>query len=191
MLLVGSWEAGIAQIKTCVFTIRQDKKKDRVEISSEKLSEALDEAERLGLRVIGWCHSHPRITVWPSHVDLKTQRNFQTLDSRFFGLIYSCFHENTSKSQRLQTTSFQTSLNESGQNVHLKIPLIIMPTIPEEPEFLKIGQVAQLLLDEELHEPSDSITNINRKAIRISQIQEGFHFPMINLLTQQFAAYNI
>ncbi|XP_024543359.1 lys-63-specific deubiquitinase BRCC36-like [Selaginella moellendorffii] len=31
-------------------------------------------------RVIGWYHSHPHITVLPSHVDLRTQQSFQMLD---------------------------------------------------------------------------------------------------------------
>ena len=53
---------------------RLDKKKDRVEISSEQLCEAAAEAERLQeilgrrMRVLGWYHSHPNITVFPSHV---------------------------------------------------------------------------------------------------------------------------
>lgn len=53
---------------------RSDKKKDRVEISSDQLLKATIEAERLTeelqrrMRVLGWYHSHPHITVWPSHV---------------------------------------------------------------------------------------------------------------------------
>jgi len=48
---------------------RLDKKKDRVEISSEQLLKAATEAERLTMelnrpmRVLGWYHSHPHITV--------------------------------------------------------------------------------------------------------------------------------
>jgi BRCA1/BRCA2-containing complex subunit 3 len=50
-----------------------------VEISPEQLSVALTEIERLAkltggtLRVVGWYHSHPHITVRPSHVDVHTQ----------------------------------------------------------------------------------------------------------------------
>ena len=53
---------------------RSDKRKDRVEISPEQLSGAAELAEKLAdqldhpMRVIGWYHSHPHITVWPSHV---------------------------------------------------------------------------------------------------------------------------
>lgn len=53
---------------------RLDKKPDRVEISEEQLVQATMRAEELAaevgrpLRVVGWYHSHPHITVWPSHV---------------------------------------------------------------------------------------------------------------------------
>lgn len=53
---------------------RSDKQPDRVEISPEQLSSAAIEAETLGdrlqrpIQVVGWYHSHPHITVWPSHV---------------------------------------------------------------------------------------------------------------------------
>lgn len=53
---------------------RSDKRPDRVEISPEQLSAAAIEAEVLAdrlkrrIRVLGWYHSHPHITVWPSHV---------------------------------------------------------------------------------------------------------------------------
>ncbi|XWS11833.1 hypothetical protein CRYUN_Cryun37aG0035000 [Craigia yunnanensis] len=48
-------------------------------------------------RVIGWYHSHPHITVLPSHVDVRTQATYQLLDSGFIGLIFSCFSEDTNK----------------------------------------------------------------------------------------------
>lgn len=62
------------------------------------------------MMVIGWYHSHPHITVFPSHVgelleqmhikapsywhdslDLKTQLSQQLMDEKFFGIIVSCF----------------------------------------------------------------------------------------------------
>lgn len=63
-----------AHISAPVMLRRSDKRKDRVEISPEQLSGAAEFAERLAeelqrpMRVIGWYHSHPHITVWPSHV---------------------------------------------------------------------------------------------------------------------------
>lgn len=50
---------------------------DRVEISPLQLSAAAQEAEKLSIelgkpiRVLGWYHSHPHITVQPSHVGRK------------------------------------------------------------------------------------------------------------------------
>jgi len=92
---------------------RSDKRKDRVEINPEQLSSAATEAEKLSeqlkrkIRVIGWYHSHPHITVHPSHVDVKTQAMYQLLDSGFVGLIFSCFNTDPSKIGRVQLTAFQ------------------------------------------------------------------------------------
>ncbi len=55
------------------------------------------------IRVIGWYHSHPHITVLPSHVDVRTQATYQQLDEGFIGLIFSTFNEDaTSLAQRVQ-----------------------------------------------------------------------------------------
>eukprot|EP00803_Ostreobium_quekettii_P002736 evm.model.scf_1534.3 EVM.evm.TU.scf_1534.3 scf_1534:8688-15147(-) len=91
--------------------IRTDRRKDRVEPSHEQLSECIAAAENLTrttsqrTRVVGWYHSHPHITVHPSHVDLRTQADHQTLDEGFVGLIFSCFNSD----QRLQCTAFQST----------------------------------------------------------------------------------
>ncbi|CAA7048926.1 unnamed protein product [Microthlaspi erraticum] len=60
-------------------------------------------------RVIGWYHSHPHITVLPSHVDVRTQAMYQLLDTGFIGLIFSCFSEDASKVGRIQVIAFQSS----------------------------------------------------------------------------------
>lgn len=94
---------------------RSDKRKDRVEISTEQLVEASEEADQLtvklgrNVRVVGWYHSHPHITVLPSAVgnlpfaqitvqvvigfksDCRTQASYQQMDKRFVGLIFSVF----------------------------------------------------------------------------------------------------
>ncbi|KAK5851667.1 hypothetical protein PBY51_023205 [Eleginops maclovinus] len=79
-LCIGEAEpARIVHIHSVIILRRSDKRKDRVEISPEQLSAASTEAERLAdmtgrpMRVVGWYHSHPHITVWPSHVDVRTQ----------------------------------------------------------------------------------------------------------------------
>ncbi|ONK59536.1 uncharacterized protein A4U43_C08F7430 [Asparagus officinalis] len=59
-------------------------------------------------RVIGWYHSHPHITVLPSHVDVRTQAMYQQLDPGFIGLIFSCFSEDAQKVGRIQVIAFQS-----------------------------------------------------------------------------------
>jgi hypothetical protein len=52
---------------------------DRVETSPEQmaactaLAESISSSSGLYTRVVGWYHSHPHITVLPSHVDVATQ----------------------------------------------------------------------------------------------------------------------
>ena len=72
---------------------------DRVEASPEQLASAMAAAEKLTeqsgmrVRVIGWYHSHPHITVLPSHVDVATQASYQQLDAGFIGIIFSTFNQ--------------------------------------------------------------------------------------------------
>ncbi len=72
---------------------------DRVEASPEQLASAMAAAEKLSeqsgmrVRVIGWYHSHPHITVLPSHVDVATQASYQQLDAGFIGIIFSTFNQ--------------------------------------------------------------------------------------------------
>lgn len=120
---------------------RLDKKKDRVEISVDQLLAARDYAEKLSqktnkeVRVIGWFHSHPHITVWPSHVDLNTQANYQTLSSSFVGIIGSVFSEDkTSKECEVNLTCFQSEcISEDGgimRNLRRPIPFFVVPNFP-------------------------------------------------------------
>ena len=70
-----------------------------MEASPEQLSRCALAAEQftnqggVRTRVIGWYHSHPHITVLPSHVDIKTQATYQMLDDGFVGLIFSVFNQ--------------------------------------------------------------------------------------------------
>jgi len=94
---------------------RSDKRKDRVEISPEQSAAAAAEAEKLTektgkrTRVVGWYHSHPHITVHPSHVDVKTQALYQKyMDASFVGLIFSCFNKDQMLKGRVQAIAFQS-----------------------------------------------------------------------------------
>ncbi|GLU14605.1 hypothetical protein SLE2022_311660 [Rubroshorea leprosula] len=75
-------------------------------------------------RVIGWYHSHPHITVLPSHVDVRTQAMYQLLDSGFIGLIFSCFSEDTNKVGRVQVIAFQSS---DGKQSSMSGPVPLSP----------------------------------------------------------------
>ncbi|CAA2999110.1 lys-63-specific deubiquitinase BRCC36-like [Olea europaea subsp. europaea] len=93
---------------------RADRRKDRVETNPEQLTAASAQhrvtmATGITTRVIGWYHSHPHITVLPSHVDVRTQAMYQLLDSGFIGLIFSCFSEDARKVGRIQVIAFQSS----------------------------------------------------------------------------------
>ncbi|KAG1674049.1 hypothetical protein FOA52_000355 [Chlamydomonas sp. UWO 241] len=102
--------------------IRTDRRKDRVETSPEQMARSSAHAERLSretgirTRVVGWYHSHPHITVLPSHVDLRTQAMYQILDESFVGLIFSVFNgDAVARSSRVQLTAFQAvSPGQSG-----------------------------------------------------------------------------
>ncbi|XP_024054929.1 lys-63-specific deubiquitinase BRCC36 isoform X2 [Terrapene carolina triunguis] len=117
----------IVHIHSVIILRRSDKRKDRVEISPEQLSAASTEAERLAeitgrpMRVVGWYHSHPHITVWPSHVDVRTQAMYQMMDQGFVGLIFSCFIEDkNTKTGRILYTCFQSiQAQKSSDLTHL------------------------------------------------------------------------
>lgn len=97
-LLLGSWQyrdsvalsAFAAEAKPLS---RNDRRPDRVEVSSEQLAAVVTEAEERGLQVIGWYHSHPHITAAPSHVDARTQGQYQSLHQGFAGLICAVFQQ--------------------------------------------------------------------------------------------------
>ena len=107
-LLLGDWEKDAegrnsrAIVRHTKVLMRNDRRKDRVEVSSHQLSEASEDAEKItrdsnvNTRVIGWYHSHPHITVFPSHVDVRTQGQYQMLDEGFLGMIFSCFSNDSS-----------------------------------------------------------------------------------------------
>jgi len=157
-LLIGEVdEEKVLHISHMFFCTRSDKRPDRVEISPEQQSDAAIKAEELGieqkrpLRVVGWYHSHPHITVWPSHVDLRTQKNYQDyLDSRFVGLIYSVFSDDkATKQQTIQVTCFQTR-EINSQFERSEVPLCISPAPQVGPQCLaSLTELPQILMQEE------------------------------------------
>ncbi|KAG1180671.1 hypothetical protein G6F70_003245 [Rhizopus microsporus] len=147
-MLIGYWETipssnpyyktkCIAHIKSISFLTRSDKRKDRVEIAPENLHLAAIHAEELGKRinqpmmVIGWYHSHPHITVFPSHIDIRTQLSQQLMDDRFFGLIISCFDTTADNSEKIQITCFQTR-KETVEKINVPLTIEPEPVVPED-----------------------------------------------------------
>lgn len=127
----------VVHIHSVIILRRSDKRKDRVEISPEQLSAASTEAERLAeltgrpMRVVGWYHSHPHITVWPSHVDVRTQAMYQMMDQGFVGLIFSCFIEDkNTKTGRVLYTCFQSvQAQKSSDYERIEIPVHVVPHV--------------------------------------------------------------
>eukprot|EP00760_Papus_ankaliazontas_P004529 PhM_4_TR11939/c0_g1_i1/m.35675/K11864/BRCC3, BRCC36; BRCA1/BRCA2-containing complex subunit 3 len=96
---------------------RVDKRPDRVEISPESLLQAAAAAEELSItsgvatRIVGWYHSHPKITMLPSHVDLRSQGEYQYMDPTWVGLIVAVYGLDSamSKKNRIRIHCFQSS----------------------------------------------------------------------------------
>ncbi|CAB3380351.1 Hypothetical predicted protein [Cloeon dipterum] len=127
-LLMGCESNGVIEISAIKMLERSDKRKDRVEISTNQLVSAAEEAESLkeklgrDMRVVGWYHSHPHITVLPSVVDIRTQASYQQMEPSFVGLIFSVFpgQDGAKETQQLKVICFQ-SYGESKVEVDLEI----------------------------------------------------------------------
>ncbi|XP_077268467.1 lys-63-specific deubiquitinase BRCC36 [Temnothorax americanus] len=174
-LLIGNFACGVAKISAVIILRRLDKKKDRVEISSEQLLKAAAEAERLTvelnrpMRVLGWYHSHPHITVCPSHVDVRTQATYQTMDHSFVGLIFSVFSEGKeSKEHEIFLNCFQSDNGEATE-----IPLEIVHTPDISDRCLKtMTDLSKILVQEEedmaetCKDHPDVLASIHNDAVR-------------------------
>jgi BRCA1/BRCA2-containing complex subunit 3 len=120
----------IGQIINIISTIcltRKCKAKDRVEFDEIQIAKASEIADSLAsehnieVNVVGWYHSHPKITIPPSSVDLATQFA-QQYQGPFVGLIISCFHNDSSNTNKINLIAFQTK-NENGINAPLFIDI--------------------------------------------------------------------
>lgn len=136
-LLVGTFESSskspnevVCKIFLSMVLIRSDKRKDRVEIPPELMAGVSAEVDKIkgqigidDLQVVGWYHSHPHITALPSHVDLRTQLNYQMLDPNFVGLIFSVFNAD----QKTNVCSEQVCCFQStGDNRQKLVPLRVV-----------------------------------------------------------------
>ncbi|CAH0555737.1 unnamed protein product [Brassicogethes aeneus] len=158
-LLIGevNEENCTSYISACVILHRSDKQPDRVEISPEQLCTASEHAEMLAkklnrpMRVLGWYHSHPHITVWPSHVDIRTQGTYQIMDPLFVGLIFSVYQNDTNaKTNKVQLTCFQASKSHSNDLERRNVELIINNTKFNNYNMKGITNLSRILIQEEV-----------------------------------------
>ncbi|XP_043272963.1 lys-63-specific deubiquitinase BRCC36-like [Venturia canescens] len=194
-LLIGNLEHGTANISALINLRRLDKKKDRVEISPEQLLKAATEAERLTaelqrpMRVLGWYHSHPHITVVPSHVDVCTQASYQMMERGFVGLIFSVFNEaKDTKEQEVQLICFQSK----GREDFVEIPLEIIGTTEISDRCLRtMTDVPRILVQEEEDTAEsckghpDILASIHNDAVRtraLIHITDTITKPLIQAL---------
>ncbi|KAL7697515.1 metallo-peptidase Clan MP Family M67 [Lotmaria passim] len=104
---------------------------DRVEMSPESLVSAAETAEQVSratgvtTTVLGWYHSHPKIPVVPSAVDLGTQKEHQQhFESGWVGLIVSVFNTEAS----LNRGHCALHCFQAGPcNEHLQVPFHVVP----------------------------------------------------------------
>ncbi|KAG0329450.1 BRCA1 BRCA2-containing complex, subunit 3 [Dissophora globulifera] len=159
-MLMGDWikegATEIARVDGVSLLTRSEKRKDRVEIGPEQLTMAAIEAEEITkatgktTRVIGWYHSHPHITVFPSHVDLRTQLSQQLMDMRFIGMIVSCFNADSELSNKIQVTCFQSRQSDGAGCQHIKLPFSILNENPLDSLTLpKLLEIPERIFDEQ------------------------------------------
>ncbi|KAL1230191.1 Diacylglycerol kinase epsilon [Trichinella pseudospiralis] len=164
-LLIGytDEETGCCYVTNTVQLKRLVKRRDRVEMTPETLSEAITYADNLNamndsldesvrkkpVRVIGWYHSHPHITVYPSGVDNHTQCEYQNaLDPMWIGIIFSVYNtDERSGIGRLNYLAFQ-----SFEDGYHSVPVMIVPKLEpavDSTVIERIGALTELCFAEE------------------------------------------
>jgi len=192
-----------SNITACIVLHRSDKQPDRVEISPEQLCEASTYAEQLAnklnrpMQVLGWYHSHPHITVWPSHVDLRTQATYQTLDPLFVGIIFSVFASDTgSVTNKIEITCFQ-ALGPQSNLQRREIPLTIKPTALERHNLEALTDLPKILMQEvldhsgETNDDGDDLAKLHNNALKtlqLSHIVSKVTLPMCDFLEMRLSA---
>ncbi|KAK4876390.1 hypothetical protein RN001_012812 [Aquatica leii] len=185
-LLIGEvdQENAASHITACIILHRSDKQPDRVEISPEQLCEASIYADELAqklnkpMRVLGWYHSHPHITVCPSHVDLGTQSTYQILDPLFVGLIFSVYGtESRTISSKVEVTCFQA--RGTANDLHRReIQLTIKPSQIQSHNLKALTDLPNILMKEvsdhfsEINDSEDELARLHNNALKTLQLTE-------------------
>jgi len=103
----------IINIFATICLTRKCKEKNRVEFDeiqmaqAEEITNEIKNENKIDANVVGWYHSHPKITIPPSNVDLNTQKS-QQYQGTFVGLIVSCFSTDSNKINKINLIAFQT-----------------------------------------------------------------------------------
>jgi len=163
---------------------RLTKQKDRVEVDPDSLTKATEEAERLGVRVLGWYHSHPHITVHPSHVDLATQMSYQTyIDKDFVGLIFSVFnYDPVAGVDTKEVIAFQTEEGNECKYININITLPDPEWIPVVNEaFFSLSGILQ---EEELNEFSAAENGSDIASVYNGSVLTGNLCQIYSLVTE-------
>ncbi|XP_060527524.1 lys-63-specific deubiquitinase BRCC36-like [Cylas formicarius] len=207
-LLIGEVdeEACVSQVTACVILHRSDKQPDRVEISPEQLCRASMHAEQLAvtlkkpMRVVGWYHSHPHITVWPSHVDIRTQSTYQMMDPLFVGLIFSVYHtDQRIRSNQIQLTCFQAHQRNSELE-RREVQLIIENSPLQGYNLEGIANLPKILVQEEVeshsvkdNETIDPVARLHNdafKTVALVHIVSKVSRPMCDDLVERLNVTN-
>ncbi|XP_023024363.1 lys-63-specific deubiquitinase BRCC36 [Leptinotarsa decemlineata] len=196
----------ISKISACVTLHRSDKQPDRVEISPEQLCTASMYADQLSkkldrpMRVLGWYHSHPHITVWPSHVDTRTQAVYQTMDPLFVGLIFSVFqNDSRSLNNLIQVTCFQAHQGASDLE-RTEVELVIQNSPFENYDLKGIADLPRILIQEEVechdvkdNDTQDELANIHNdsfKTLALVHIVSKLSRPLCDDLEERLKTVN-
>eukprot|EP01060_Flectonema_neradi_P041429 TRINITY_DN983_c0_g1_i8.p1 TRINITY_DN983_c0_g1~~TRINITY_DN983_c0_g1_i8.p1 ORF type:complete len:630 (+),score=122.01 TRINITY_DN983_c0_g1_i8:48-1892(+) len=185
---------------TCVRP-RVDRRSDRVELSDREQIEAQGEAEAqsntmgVDTRVVGWYHSHPKITCPPSHVDIRTQHSIQKVNVGM-GLIFSVFNDQDGRN-RVQFHCFQSISDQKAISLPIIVEsqtavfarLNVIPKMIRSP-FEGSARILEILAEEEemafkSHLKDDPLLQINASSIytkSLSSIAAGFVYPLAEIL---------
>lgn len=168
------------QIFSTICLTRNCKEKDRVEFDEIQIAKASETAEALSkkyslkVQVVGWYHSHPKITIPPSHVDLNTQFS-QQYQGPFVGLIFSVFsNEASTNINKINMIAFQTK-RENSQTLAWYIPICFVneglmlsqmsggKTVNITNSALNYSAILKNLLFEEHEQNSKQLLNFDRE----------------------------
>lgn len=190
-LLIGNIEPNLNDSIKCASNIhmsivfeRLDKRADRVEISPEQLSLAAEFAEKLSndlnknYFIIGWYHSHPRITVLPSLVDIKTQNMYEMMDKNFIGIIVSVYNQTKANClDNVEIICFQSENNALTQDSFRTIPLEIRVNDGQliKNNLQTLYKIPQLLMQEENNSFKKNINNNENFVCSMSNIGIYLH----------------